>query len=74
MHINQKVVTGGGVLFGIQKLQKRVLYCQRVKLTKQYLYLRATARCNKRLGAYGSSFNQFCLSPGYHLHVYKLKK
>ena len=65
---------GGGSYLVYTKLQKRVLYCQRVKLTTQYLYLRATARCNKRLGANGSSFNQFCLSPGYHLHVYKFTR
>ena len=65
---------GGRSYFAYTKLPNRVLYCQRVKLTTQYLYLRATAGCNKRLGANGSSFNQFCLSPGYHLHGYKLKK
>ena len=71
----KKNVTGeGGSHLAYTKLSKRVLYCQWVKLTTQYLYLRATARCNKRLGANGSSFNQFCLSPGYHLHDYKLKK
>ena len=64
---------GGGSYLVYIKMQKRELYCQRVKLTTQYLYLRATARRNKRLGANGSSFNQFCLSPGYYLHVYKLK-
>ena len=72
--VEKRCYRGRGSYLVYTKLQKRVLYCQRVKLTTQYLYLRATAGCNKRLGANGSSFNQFCLSPGYHLHGYKLKK